>query len=370
MQANMPHYTNMPTVRDGLGHSGNLRARGRKTFHTQQNRSFCRLLRGFTLVELLVVITIIGILIALLLPAVQAAREAARQLNCSNNMKQLGVALHGYHEVHGCFPPAGISYGWCGQNPPQYVGDNTIHNANGLMMLLPFLEQIGLYNSYNQSQCACNVTSGIGGGYSAVGALAGDAVNSGNANVIANRLAVFSCPSDPDEPFLPDDNDYYSIKPGSGIKGAKTNYDFSALAGGNIPLCNEWRRLPQSTRRMFGENSNCRMDDVRDGTSCTIALAERTYNVYNGWCSPWGYRAWAMAGLNIGLGINVWAGPPSFAQLQYGMLSSWGHAGSHHPGGANVLLGDGAVNFLNETTELYILERLSAINDGEIVSIP
>ena len=106
---------------------------------------------AFTLVELLTVITIIGILVGLLLPAVQAAREAARKTQCTNNMKQLGVALHGYHEVHGCFPPAGVAYGFCEE--PQY-GDGSILNANGLMMLLPYLDQTPLYAMYDQKQCA------------------------------------------------------------------------------------------------------------------------------------------------------------------------------------------------------------------------
>ena len=100
--------------------------------------------RGFTLVELLVVIAIIGILIALLLPAVQAAREAARALQCKSNMKQIGVALHNYNAAIRAFPPAGIGYGWCSGTTDDYV-----LNAKGLLMLLPHLEQQGLYDQYN-----------------------------------------------------------------------------------------------------------------------------------------------------------------------------------------------------------------------------
>ena len=103
--------------------------------------------RGFTLVELLVVIAIIGILIALLLPAVQAAREAARRTQCTNNLKQLGLALHNYADVHKIFPPGGLEYGWqtsstLGAEP----ADKLVHNLNGLVLLLPFIEQTALYD--------------------------------------------------------------------------------------------------------------------------------------------------------------------------------------------------------------------------------
>ena len=101
---------------------------------------------GFTLVELLVVIAIIGILIALLLPAVQAAREAARRAHCTNNLKQLGVALHNYHDSFKCFPASGINRGWA--NSAGYeAADKLVLNQNGLLSLLPYIEQQPLYGS-------------------------------------------------------------------------------------------------------------------------------------------------------------------------------------------------------------------------------
>ena len=101
-------------------------------------RMLIRRHRGFTLVELLVVIAIIGILVALLLPAVQAAREAARRMSCGNNLKQLGLALHNYHDTHKKFPPGGVSYGHAWGAGPS---DRHIKNGNGLVFLLPFAEQ-------------------------------------------------------------------------------------------------------------------------------------------------------------------------------------------------------------------------------------
>jgi prepilin-type N-terminal cleavage/methylation domain-containing protein/prepilin-type processing-associated H-X9-DG protein len=323
---------------------------------------------AFTLVELLVVIAIIGVLVALLLPAVQAAREAARRSQCSNNLKQLALALHNYQDSLGKLPPAGLGLASCSGSGAEPIG----LNASGWTMTLPYFEQAPLHAAYNFNQCASVFKQS---GNTAV--LAGDPVTSGNAKVVSTRLAVFNCPSDNGHPFLregPDGASHYIIKAGSGFEGAKTNYDFST----NGPtLCTQrWDTYPLTTRRMFGNLSYSRLDDAKDGTSNTIMLCETTFMVHDGRAPAWGYRGWVQLGIdpvgkNVPQGINIWpccswnGWGTSPIPGRSGTLGEWGSSGSLHPGGAQFALADGSVRLISQTIATTTLEALATYSGGE-----
>ncbi len=184
--------------------------------------------RGFTLVELLVVIAIIGILVALLLPAVQAAREAARRMQCSNNLKQIGLALHNYHDANNTFPMAYFVY-----IDPAH---NNINIGTWGVMTLPFLEQLPLYDKYNPKVPAANEFGPAG---------------QANVAIIQTPLPAFICPSAPGDaktriyngaipagavPFLPAltwraaPSDYCVP---TGVRGAFSNLAYRGNSGGN-----------------------------------------------------------------------------------------------------------------------------------------
>jgi len=322
--------------------------------------------RGFTLIELLVVIAIIAILIALLLPAVQQAREAARRTQCRNNLKQLGLALHNYHDNFNVLPYAGIGYSWTGVNsslPAGYQQNPIMLNQNGLVLLLPYMDQSPLYNQFNFSGTMTNYPGHSPAG---VGQFAGNALTNGNAALGANIVSTFVCPSDNGTPTNQGTNFYYGIGAGySGPDPRRTNYEFSTAAS---LTTRSWETDAASVKCVFGEGSRARITDIKDGTSNTCAMSEATFEVYNGWRSAWAYRDWVHTGVNIAYTkINNWNYPIAGFTPIAGRLGSWQYAGSTHTGGMHILLCDGSVRFVSENTDLTTMLWLARMSDGQVM---
>jgi len=321
--------------------------------------------RGFTLIELLVVIAIIAILIALLLPAVQQAREAARRSTCKNNLKQIGVALHNYHESHSTLPYATANPGGCtmpGTPAP------TVTNHTGYIQLLPFMDQSPLYNQLNLSAASGEFNS-IGG--TLAGGGAGAAISSGNAALAENIIPSLLCPSDAGGSVLP----YASTSYGSGTSGsARTSYGFSVSIGHDTGGCNLWSSESQTSRTMFGLNSNCKFRDITDGTSNSVAVCETALDFDDGEGLTWAAASHVGLGTNLksAQGINEfrccsWQSPPWQRAAVFGRLGQYNDPGSSHVGGMHVLMGDGAVRFLSENIDTTTRTYLANIADGQVL---
>lgn len=290
---------------------------------------------GFTLVELLVVITIIGILIALLLPAVQAAREAARRMQCGNNLKQICLALHGYHESKNCFPPGD-------------VGDDVAASSLGaFVMLLPQLELGNLYDQINwQNPPANNNWSGPQMWWD----------DPRNRVVIGTRPPVLVCPSDT-EPPIEDSAHLHSIGYSEGLS-AVCSY---AMMMGTIGPCGNTHNSKFHNNGLFYYNTSHRIADIADGTSNTICVGEvlagSTMDSSNVWF--FGLR-W--------LDTLRCTQEPINTQPKMGCtVTSWGSTcngafGSYHAGGAQFGSADGHVSFLAESIPLPVYRALSTRN--------
>jgi prepilin-type N-terminal cleavage/methylation domain-containing protein len=312
--------------------------------------------RGFTLVELLVVIAIIGVLVALLLPAVQAAREAARRAQCSNNLKQIGLALHNYHDVMLVFPPGYLTVpgGNAVMGPPDPVTGDTGPGWTVLMLLLPQVEQANLQNSFNM-----NVPSWA----------------TQNATPAARTVATYICPS------AANNMPTYSVVDDGGnvlAKFARSNYVANA---GRIDVWDEPAAdLSSLADGPFYRNSRTRMADVTDGLSNTVFLGEQSASRSD---STWvgivpgavtcPTPKYAFNGCDgAAPQINVHSGPGinEFPPLIHTPNDPFGYVDemwADHPGGCNVLLGDASVRFAARTTNPTVWAALATRAGGEPV---
>ncbi len=336
--------------------------------------------RGFTLIELLVVIAIIAVLIALLLPAVQAAREAARRAQCVNNLKQLGLGMHNYHQAIGTFP-MGVSFTY-----GNYWGQ---WSAQALM--LPYMEQQPIYN-------ACNFSLPLDGG---VGTPANSTVN---RTLIAN----FLCPSDGNA---------------GRISGNLNSYLFSEGTTALTPVTDKNSvPLPYNTTGLFTFQFAYNIAQVTDGTSNTIAASEGVVgptsnviskgitfmNVSGMTLTPDAFQTLTPGQTAPGTAIpqtlatcqnsksgtqqyrgNQWANgdtnytmfntivPPNSKQYNFGGCKSGGggvddaeyvNANSNHAGGVNCLFADGSVKFLKDSVAWSVWWGLGTKSGGEVIS--
>lgn len=331
-------------------------------FRRWRTTSVCRV-RAFTLIELLVVIAIIAVLIALLLPAVQQAREAARRTQCKNNLKQIGLSLHNYHDLANMFPYSSGSAASTANNVGAAVMP-TYRNQTGWVLLLPYFDQGPLYNQLNLSSA---MGSWLNGGSFP---LAGGGVPAVNAAASSTKLNALLCPTDNGPQTYPGFDGTYGCA--TGAVSYKSNYGFSVNTGQPSAL---WTNLGATTRSMFGDSSNTSMRHLSDGSSNTVAIAETTLNVYDGVTGSWACDQHVgngvdFANLNGQRKINDWVccgwgpGTPWSVVNPQGTLGEWGTVGSMHTGGVQVLLGDGSVRFISENIDNTTRQRLGYIADG------
>ncbi len=359
---------------------------------------------AFTLIELLVVIAVIAILAAVLLPAVQQTRGRARAMQCRNNLKQLGLALHNYHSVHNLFPPSFVRQA-DGDPPPPGPGGGLQYRSHwtGYHLLLPFIEQRPLYEQFDFNHTWLSSLTDP------------DDHSMWSANQTA--VSLLMCPS------VTRNSTAIGGEDGSGntmhwMAGAPTDYAFShgsdrISALPNTPAANcprgllhYWAQWPARSRGPFGYNSRCRVADVRDGTSQTLFMGEKagsrlTYQGPSGQTPqlpvefPWAMAAVSYFAPTGGVGIpnSCWVvapyavtgdirlpscpDAPSAISVPFPMNPKPRKLGttadarplysfqSAHPSGAYFLLVDGSVRFLNDSIDPNLFQAVSTIDGDE-----
>ncbi len=344
---------------------------------------------GFTLVELLVVIAIIGILIGMLLPAVQSVRESARRAQCANNLRQNVLAMHNYISTNEEFPPGKNDDGTATKRTPTPVIGRPSNSTLGReyawgLFILPFVEQQNLHDEFK----------------SATGRWENDALNALDANgraLVSNVIPGFICPSDASP-----NGDFnlgwsHSDIVAAGFSHSKANY--VPVAGVVEDSTQEVQQLnnpavagTQSRWGIFGNNSRTAFQDIRDGSSNVIALGERS-SITEVEAGFTGSDPFPTSGA-------IWAGRPAVgndiaeefrsdasrsaaslgwivsnlpeAVTEYGVNGTRpteGYTASFHPGGVNVGLADSSTHFISESVAFDVLIALSVMADGQTVSI-
>ncbi|MBY0514194.1 MAG: DUF1559 domain-containing protein [Gemmataceae bacterium] len=331
---------------------------------------------AFTLIELLVVIAIIAVLIGLLLPAVQKVREAAARMKCQNNLKQIGLALHGYHDANNAFPPQQQP----GYSAAAFAGSDT---APWSLVILPYLEQDNLFRRWR------------------LGATLGTpqhAYNGPNAPLMATVLPVYQCPSVPDPATFT-----YSFGAGA-VTVARM--DYYSVASHQIPSLGPVNGLTtinpgfidssfwlgSGTVRYAPSPKGVPIAAVTDGLSNTVGVVEvgglptRRIRGNRVPTTPPGSAIWGFLGPTVRSPDGFWAGRMRGAAYHDGYIPAFGlgnctvncvngvDAGAtpfaFHPGGANALRGDGSVLFLPESLDQITYLRLTIRDDGQVVTQP
>ncbi len=271
----------------------------------------CRrsLAKGFTLVELLVVIAIIGVLVALLLPAIQAAREAARRMQCTSNLRQLGIATQNYHDTYKRFPPGFMAVDHAGQVAGGWAWG---------VFLMPFIEQSPLQHELSVTKYTLSQVIS----------------DPDLLPMLQMKLSVFTCPSSPMQPL----REFHG--PGSEM-----------VSTANYTCCRGFYRysgivhLQKENNGVFYAESATRFRDVLDGASNTFAIGERTVlpldvadpRKWPSWCGPGG----------LGIGATV----SSCVSIPLNHPTNMHAFSSHHPGGAMFCFVDGSVHFISDSID-------------------
>ncbi len=308
---------------------------------------------GFTLIELLVVIAIIAILVALLLPAVQQVREAARKSQCQDHLHNLVIALHSYEGSRSCLPPGGFS--------------NGVNNGNGLswhVMILPFIEQKPLYDRFDFNVIDYNQT------------VATPPANNQpryNIGLCLEPIDVFLCPSGLRVQIVGNQGNENYPGPGTTGQTPATTHYYGVMGPTGLSMTGRtYSASGTNPSNSFRSNAGVlivkeivTIKDIKDGTSNTLGIGEISWNAANN------YRVWcrgsaggtASGAKNITNPINTtpYNGSNNFTDVSFG---------SQHPGGAQFALMDGKVTFISENIDMLVYKALGSRKGGETAKVP